>query len=130
MNLNKFGTKFFMKSYLSNYRKTCFQEKYSKNLLTLENAGEYKCKCDFKKTWASFFHLILNNFLQSFDWPTHSLGLLAKKIITEMQYPFLSTEELGAKYLVFVSCLSLKIRVLSFAQFVYFLRKVCLFFNF
>ena len=36
----------------------------------------------------------------------------------------------GAKYLVFVSSRSLKTRELSFAQFVYFLRKVCLFFNF
>ena len=37
---------------------------------------------------------------------------------------------LGAKYLVFVSSRSLKTRELSFAQFVYFLRKKCLFFNF
>ena len=37
---------------------------------------------------------------------------------------------LGAKYLVFVFSRSLKIRELSFAQFVYFLRKVCLFFKF
>ena len=37
---------------------------------------------------------------------------------------------LGAKYLVFVSSCSVKLRELSFAQFVYFLRKVCLFFNF
>ena len=36
----------------------------------------------------------------------------------------------GAKSLVFVSSCSLKTRELSFAQFVYFLRKVCLFFNF
>ena len=35
-----------------------------------------------------------------------------------------------AKYLVFVSIRSLKMRELSFAQFVYFLREVCLFFNF
>ena len=40
------------------------------------------------------------------------------------------TAHLGAKYLVFVSSLSLKTRELSSAQFVYFLRKVCLFFNF
>ena len=37
---------------------------------------------------------------------------------------------LGAKYLVFVSSRSVKTRELSFAQFVEFLRKVCLFFNF
>ena len=37
---------------------------------------------------------------------------------------------LGAKYLVFVSSCSVKLRELSFAQFVYFLGKVCLFFNF
>ena len=37
---------------------------------------------------------------------------------------------LGAKYLVLVSSHSLKTRELSFAQFVYFLRIVCLFFNF
>ena len=37
---------------------------------------------------------------------------------------------LGAKYLVFVSSRSVKLRELSFAQFVDFLRKVCLFFNF
>ena len=36
----------------------------------------------------------------------------------------------GAKYLGFVSSLSVKTRELSFAQFVYFLRKECLFFNF
>ena len=36
----------------------------------------------------------------------------------------------GAKYLVFVSSRSVKMRELSFAQFVYFLKKVCLFFNF
>ena len=36
----------------------------------------------------------------------------------------------GGKYLVFVSSRSVKMRELSFAQFVYFLRKVCLFFNF
>ena len=36
----------------------------------------------------------------------------------------------GAKYLVFVSSCSLKTRELSFAQFVYFFREVCLFFNF
>ena len=37
---------------------------------------------------------------------------------------------LGAKYLVFVSSRSVKLRELSFAQFVYFWGKVCLFFNF
>jgi hypothetical protein len=36
----------------------------------------------------------------------------------------------GATYLVFVSSRSVKMRELSFAQFVYFLRKVCLFFKF
>ena len=36
----------------------------------------------------------------------------------------------GAKYLVFVSSRSVKLRELNFTQFVYFLRKVCLFFNF
>ena len=36
----------------------------------------------------------------------------------------------GVKYLVFVSSRSVKTRELSFAQFVYFLRKVCLFLNF
>ena len=36
----------------------------------------------------------------------------------------------GAKYLFFVSSHVLKTRELSFAQFVYFLREVCLFFNF
>ena len=36
----------------------------------------------------------------------------------------------GAKYLFFVSSRSVKTREVSFAQFVYFLRKVCLFFNF
>ena len=35
----------------------------------------------------------------------------------------------GAKYLVFVSSRSLKTRELSFAQFVYYLRKLCLFLN-
>ena len=40
------------------------------------------------------------------------------------------TVGLGAKYLVFVSSRSVKTRELSFAQFIYFLRKVCLFFNF
>ena len=40
------------------------------------------------------------------------------------------TCNLGAKYLVFVSSCSVKMRELSFPQFVYFLRKVCLFFNF
>jgi hypothetical protein len=40
------------------------------------------------------------------------------------------TLDKGAKYLVFVSSCSVKTRELSFAQFVYFLRKVCLFFNF
>ena len=35
----------------------------------------------------------------------------------------------GAKYLVFISSHSFKMRELSFTQFVYFLRKVCLFFN-
>ena len=38
-------------------------------------------------------------------------------------------KNIGAKYLVFVSSCSLKTRELSLAQFVYFLRKVCLFFN-
>ena len=40
--------------------------------------------------------------------------------------------ELGAKYLVFFSSRSLKTRekYVSFAQFVYFLREVCLLFNF
>ena len=42
----------------------------------------------------------------------------------------LAKAELGAKYLVFVSSHSVKMRELSFAQFLYFLRKVCLFFNF
>ena len=37
---------------------------------------------------------------------------------------------LGAKYLVFISSRSVKTRKLSFAQFVYFLRKVCIFFSF
>ena len=37
---------------------------------------------------------------------------------------------LGAKYLLFVSSRSVKLRELSFAQFVYFWGKVCLFFNF
>ena len=37
---------------------------------------------------------------------------------------------IGAIYLVFVYSRSVKTRELSFAQFVYFLRKVCLFFNF
>ena len=36
---------------------------------------------------------------------------------------------LGAKYLVFVSSRSVKLRELSLAQFVYFLGKVRLFFN-
>ena len=36
----------------------------------------------------------------------------------------------GAKYLLFVSSRSVKLRELSSAQFVYFLGKVCLFFNF
>ena len=36
---------------------------------------------------------------------------------------------LGARYLVFVSSHSLKTRELSFAQFVYFLREVCLSFK-
>ena len=36
----------------------------------------------------------------------------------------------GAKYLVFVSSCSVKMRELSFAQFVNFLRKLCLFSNF
>ena len=40
------------------------------------------------------------------------------------------TYKIGAKYLVFVSSRFLKTRELSFAQFVYFLRNVCLFFNF
>ena len=35
----------------------------------------------------------------------------------------------GAKCLVFVSSCSVKTRELSYAQYVYFLRKVCLFFN-
>ena len=42
----------------------------------------------------------------------------------------LAKAELGAKYLVFASSDSVKMRELSFAQFLYFLRKVCLFFNF
>jgi hypothetical protein len=37
---------------------------------------------------------------------------------------------IGAKYLVFVSSRSVKTRELSFAQSLYFLRKVYLFFNF
>ena len=36
----------------------------------------------------------------------------------------------GAKYLVFVSSHSVNLRELSFAQFVYFWGKVCLFINF
>ena len=40
------------------------------------------------------------------------------------------TVPIGAKYLFFVSSRSVKTRELSFAQFVYFLRKECLFFNF
>ena len=39
-------------------------------------------------------------------------------------------DHLGAKYLVFVSSCCLKTRKFSFAQFVYFLMKICLFFNF
>ena len=39
-------------------------------------------------------------------------------------------EDIGGKYLVFVSSHSVKMRELSFAQFVYFLGNVCLFFNF
>ena len=45
-------------------------------------------------------------------------------------YPSLFWQYFGAKCLVFVSSCSLKTRELSFAQFVYFLRKVCLFFSF
>ena len=41
-----------------------------------------------------------------------------------------STLILSAKYLVFVSSCSVKTRELSFAQFLHFLRKVCLIFNF
>ena len=36
----------------------------------------------------------------------------------------------GAKYLLFVSSRSVKLRELSFAQFVHFFGKVCLFFKF
>jgi hypothetical protein len=36
----------------------------------------------------------------------------------------------GAKYLVFVSSRSFKMRELNFAQFLYFFREVCLFFSF
>ena len=44
--------------------------------------------------------------------------------------PLFQNGNQGAKYLVFVSSRSVKLRELSFAQFVYFLGKVCLFFNF
>ena len=43
---------------------------------------------------------------------------------------FFELSHLGAKYLVFVSSCSVKMRELSFAQFIYFWGKVCLFFNF
>ena len=46
------------------------------------------------------------------------------------QQCFPSSSVQGAKYLFFVSSRSVKTRELTFAQFVYFLRKVCLFFNF
>ena len=42
---------------------------------------------------------------------------------------FFELSHLGAKYLVFVSSCSVKMRELSFAQFIYFWGKVCLFFN-
>ena len=45
---------------------------------------------------------------------------------------FENDDDFGAKYLVFFSSRSLKTRekYISFAQFVYFLREVCLLFNF
>ena len=46
-----------------------------------------------------------------------------KKDITES-----ASSPLGGKYLVFVSSRSVKLTELSFAQFVYFWRKVCCFF--
>jgi hypothetical protein len=44
--------------------------------------------------------------------------------------PYIIKFIIGAKYLVFFSSRSVKLRELSFVQFVDFLGKVCLFFNF
>ena len=50
--------------------------------------------------------------------------------LSEFYAAKITDDDIGAKYLVFVSSRSIKTRELSFAQFLYFLENVCLFFNF
>ena len=55
-----------------------------------------------------------------------------KHLVAATMSPVIKIYNLGAKYLCFFSSRSLKMRekCISFAQFVYFLREVCLLFNF
>ena len=57
----------------------------------------------------------------------YEAGILIEKHAVE-QYSFNSP--LGGKYLLFLSSRSVKWEIPQLSQFVYFLRKVCLFFNF
>ena len=57
-------------------------------------------------------------------WLVQKIVLAMKKCLSLLMENVSATSNQGAKYLVFVSSCSVKTRELSFAQFLYFLRKV------
>ena len=81
--------------------------------------------------WDSSAQLIMEMKPWNFDQKHTTNSQIRNSQITDSQLTIHNFKiHIGAKYLVFVSSCSVKMRELSFAQFVYFLRKVCLFFNF
>ena len=71
---------------------------------------------------------IIGNYFVLINGPSAGCTFVTVFISFALQKPV--NRNLGAKYLVFVSSCFVKLRELSFAQFVYFLGKVCLIFNF
>ena len=69
-----------------------------------------------------------NYFIEDTDYFTENTDYISIKE-EPLETTYLTEENYGANYLVFASSRSVKVRELSFAKFVYFLRKVCSFFN-
>ena len=85
-----------------------------------------KCQISFQEGFEPYFKNISSGYA-GLSWRQYAAELT---IPQDELYMDTLAENVGAKYLVFVSSRSVKMRKLSFAQFVYFLRKLCLFFNF